>query len=155
MKALFPKIIFTVLLLISLVLTGCNEKQKFIVRHATIANIAASLKDYAGINGYTITFSNEDTTRTSFRVYVGRTTTIIPATTETIFQKNKTDAKISTQETPPQQLNTDWSFGIQLFQRGDDVSIQAQSSGGFDPGQYVRGYVANLVDEGYVLENAP
>lgn len=154
-------------LFLLLFLVSCNDKQKLLVHHATVAGVSVSLKDYAGINGFRVTYVNEESGRASYRVYVGRTTTLVPAESETTLVKStyvdrstdtspllpsrEVSARIKTSETPARQVDTDWSFGVQLFQRGDDVSIQASSSGGFDPGQYVRGFVTNLVDEGYFV----
>ena len=161
------RIAFLVLFLgVFLVLSGCEDRQEFYLKNATVSQVAKSLKDYAGISGFYITYANEEPDRAAYRVYIGRTSTVVEGQKETTFLKStygtkdsdsfgkETYGRVTTQDRPPQKVETDWSIGVQLIQRDGAVLVIGQSSGGFDPGKYFRGFMESLRSEGYRLDKS-
>ncbi|MFA5879826.1 MAG: hypothetical protein WC860_06585 [Candidatus Margulisiibacteriota bacterium] len=145
------------LIIISLFfLNSCNENQKIVVRNASIIDVANVLKDYAGINGFNITYAREDVSQATYKVYAGRSVVNIPGQTNTNYSSSTsgqtTYGTATTYKTPDQQINVDWFFILQLSQNNNDVYIQTQSSGGIDPGRYIRTFIESLNNYGFKVE---
>lgn len=153
-----------------LILFGCTDKVKVLARNTTVARLADLIRDYAGVNGFAIKYRNVTDEKGSFLIFVEKTSSITPAAVETTFIKSsiiqrsptnsmipssrETTGRMITQETPSQVIDTVWNFNVLLYQRGNDVYIVSQSSGGFDPARYFRGLVDQMNEEGIQVESA-
>ncbi len=161
------KLAFLGLFFAALTLVGCEEKQRIIVQNATIPQVATVLRDYVGLNGFRIRYTNESPEKASYGVFVGKTTTVIPGERETTYSSRSTGyryptasvlanehertERVLTQETPAQSVSTIWNFNIQLYQRDQNVEMVIDAKGGFDPAQYAREFLDSLRQDGFTI----
>lgn len=165
------KIKILCLCLLLVCLASCTKTKQYVIPNATITEISHLLNEFAGINGFRITYAHETDTRLSYRVYIGTTSRIMPGETETIyegdFSENKQSQKdangdtlktrentsystVRTTQRPPEEVITNWNFSIQLTQYNKDVLVYAKASGGFNPTKYVKDFINLLEFHGFI-----
>ena len=150
-------------------LWGCTKDGKFVAKHTTVTEVSRTLRDFSGIHGYRITYSNESDTSASYRIYIGSTSRMMPGEVETVYEgnlqshsdqhedpsgdikhrKNRRSYKgVKTTERPPEEVITNWNVSIQLSQHNDHVRIFAKASGGFNPIKHVWAFFELLEFQG-------
>jgi predicted small secreted protein len=156
-------------LCVVLLVSACTKEGKYIARDTTVTEISRTLVDFAGINGYRITYANEREGAASYRIYIGTTSRMMPGEIETVYEGNlqaQTDRseqengdinrrldtrnyrKVRTTERPPEEVITNWNFSIKLSQEGKDVRMYAKASGGFNPIKHVKAFFKLLKFQG-------
>ncbi len=164
------------LLLICLsLISGCQKTQRYEIQNAKLEDVSELLKEYIGLNGFQITYRSESEDRASYRVYVGTSVYQVPAEQETSFTQNAArlplngsttptkysprldtvQGSVRTTSRPAETVETEWSFSIQFTPSGNNLIIYALSSGGFNPGSYVKGFRNFLKYNGYTLTPIP
>jgi len=128
------------------------------VKNAQKNDIVVMLKDFVGINGYTLSYSNDETG--VYRVVLGSRTTKQIETSETFSAYNtfgEKDNKTTLGQTttvnttnPPLQLVA--ALAIRIVQDGPDVIISAQSAGDLDTGRGFDVFIDSLKNSGYQIE---
>ena len=144
-------------------MSGCSDKQRLVVHNAKLSDISALLRDFVGMGGYVFQYISESDDRASYRVFVGEETSVIPGERKKDYHftsfsyprqsssnghLRESRAAERSSYTPPQTVKTTWSFGMVCTQKGPDVIIVTSSSGGFDPGRYIRDWIEYLKSEG-------
>lgn len=139
-------------------LSGCRFESYLRVKDANTKDIAIMLRDYVGLNGYNMTYANDDTG--IYRIVLGQTATRAVDTSETFTvyntigsADNKTLIGQSTTintANPTRQLTA--ALAVQMTQQGDDVYLSAQSSGDLDVGRSFEVFIESLRNRGYLLE---
>ncbi len=157
----FKKEVFVALLLVAssaFLLSGCSYDSYLVVKDSNRKDIAVMLRDYVGINGYSMTYANDQTgvyrivlaqivtramdTSETFTVY----NTIGSADTKTLIGQSTT---INTSN-PTRQLTA--ALAVQMTQQGPDVYLSAQSAGDLDVGRSFEVFIESLRNAGYQLE---
>jgi len=145
-------------LALTMLLSSCGYNVSFLIKNATTKDISTILKDYVGLSGYRITYANDETG--SYRILVGRAT--IPASeySRTYFESSsygtgeyKTTIGESSSvniANPPQKQFA--ALAIQMSQQGNDVLINAQSTGDLDASGQFKAFVDFLKGKGYSVE---
>ncbi len=171
MKPIFKNIgplsrFFLSLSLIALLISGCSDKQRIVISNTKVSTISARLRDFVGLGGFTFQYINETDDRATYRVFVGEETAVIPSERKTDYNfssfayPRQSSSNIHLREsnasersiyTPVQTVKTTWSFGIVCTQKGNDVVMITSSTGGFDPGRYIRDWVEYLKSEGLTV----
>lgn len=162
-------------LLITVLVSGCAKEGKYVAYNTTVSEVSKTLRDFAGISGYRVTYSNETDSLASFRVYMGTTSRIMPGEIETVYvgdtqlSKNQREedngdvkqqhdrraySKVRTTERPPEEVITNWNFSIQLFQEGDHVRMFAMANGGLSPIKHVKEFFKILKFQGIDVKKA-
>lgn len=160
MKNIFRKInlIASLAVVVGIILGGCGYNVSFVIRNATMKDIETSLKDYAGLSGYRITYANDETG--AYRIVVGRA--VVPGTesSQTYFQSNTIGAgenkttvgeSSSVNTSSPSQKQVA-SLAIQMSQQGSDVFINAQSTGDLDASDQFRAFLEYVKGKGYAID---
>ncbi len=139
-------------------LSGCRYESYLMVKDANKRDIAVMLRDYVGINGYSMTYANDETG--TYRIVLGHTTTRSVDTSETFTvyntigsHDNKTLIGQSTTvntANPTRQLTA--ALAVQMTQQGPDVYLSAQSAGDLDVGRSFEVFIESLKNKGYQLE---
>jgi len=160
MKNIFKQLnlIVSLAVVAGIILGGCGYNVSFMIKTANMKDISTILKDYAGLSGYRITYANDETC--AYRIVVGRA--IVPASeySKTYFEsntmgtgENKTTVGESSSvntSTPSQKQVA--ALAIQMSQQGNDVYINAQSTGDLDAGDQFKAFVEFLKGKGYAVE---
>ena len=142
----------------ALLLSGCRYEASLRVKDANTKDIAVMLRDYAGLNGYNMTYANDATG--IYRIVLGQTVTRAVDTSETFTVYNtlgSADSKtmigqsttINTSN-PTRQLTA--ALAVQMIQQGNDVYLTAQSSGDLDVGDSFNVFMQSLKNKGYEVE---
>jgi hypothetical protein len=139
-------------------LSGCSYDAYLVVKDAEKRDIAILLKDYCGINGYSMTYANDETG--TYRIVLGHSTTRGVDTSETFTVYNKigsadTKTLIGQSTTvntsnPTRQLTA--ALAVMMTQQGPDVYLSAQSAGDLDVGRSFEVFIESLRNRGYALE---
>lgn len=161
------KLIVTLVIAVSVF--GCAKEGKFVAHDTTVSEVSKTLKDFAGISGYRVTYANESDALASFRVYMGTTSRMMPGEVETVYEgdmtilsdrredddgdvqrkrDSRTYKKVRTTERPPEEVVTNWNFSIQLSQEGNDVRMYAKANGGLSPIKHVKAFFEMLRFQG-------
>lgn len=143
---------------ISLFFLGCAYNVSIVVRDAKKNDIATLLKDFAGINGYNITYANDETG--VYRVVLGTKAIGGTEKSETFStydtfkgKDGKTMLGQSTTVTrynPPEQLIA--ALAVTINQNGNDVILTAQSAGNLDTGRAFDVFIQSLQNKGYKVD---
>ena len=157
------------ILLITTLMWGCAKEGKYVAYKTSVPEVSKTLRDFAGISGYRVTYAHESDSLASFRVYMGTTSRMMPGEVETIYEgdssllndhkeddngdiKQKLDTrahkKVRTTERPPEEVITNWNFSIQLSQEGENVRMYAKANGGFSPIKHVKAFFKLLKFQG-------
>lgn len=141
-----------------MLLSSCGYNVSFMIRNATMKDISTILKDYAGLSGYRITYANDETG--AYRIVVGRA--IIPASeySKTYFQSNTygsgenktTVGESSSVNTATPSEKQVASLAIQMSQQGNDVFINAQSTGELDASDQFKAFLEYVKGKGYTIQ---
>ncbi len=121
------------LLLPVLLLGGCVSNANYLVKNAKLGDVATVLKDYVGLSGYNMTYSNDPTG--AYRI---------------VFNAALVPAGVA--ERPRRMERQVMSAAIQMTQQGNDVLINAQSTGDVDAGGQVQAFLDFLRGKGYAVE---
>lgn len=163
----------TILIFSVFLLTACQDTREYYIPDASIRQIGDIIRDFAGLNGFYITYLNEDFNRSAFRIYIGTTYTTLPSETETTFrnqafrntdilrQDNVTGidtfrssaGSVRSTSRPSETVATDWSVAIQLSRSGGGVNVLLQSSGGYNPSKYTKDFIRLLRHNGFTIES--
>lgn len=165
--------LFSIALVFSiLLLSACRDTREYYIPDASIRQIGDIIRDFAGLNGFYITYINEDFNRSAFRIYIGTTYTTLPSQTETTFRNqafrntdilrrdNATDidtfrssvGSVRSSSRPSETVATDWSVAIQLSRSSGGVNVLLQSSGGYNPSKYAKDFIRLLKHNGFSIE---
>lgn len=126
--------ILLAIVLAALFIGGCVYNVSYLVKNAKMSDVGTVLKDYVGLSGYNMTYADDQTG--AYRVVVN--STIVPA--------GPAGRPVRVVE---RQVA---SLAIQLSQEGNDVSINAQSTGEIDASEQFRGFIAFLQGKGYTIQ---
>lgn len=160
MKKITKKLylLVSLVLILGMILGGCGYNVSFMIRNATMKDISIILKDFAGLSGYRITYANDETG--AYRIVVGRATVPASEYSKTYFEsqtfgtgENKTTVGESTglkTSAPPEKQIA--SLAIQMSQQGNDVYINAQSTGDLDASDQFKAFLEYLKGKGYTIE---
>lgn len=149
---------FAISLIAVMILSGCRYDSYLVVKDAEKRDIAVLLRDYVGINGYSMTYANDETG--TYRIVLGHSTTRGVDTSETFTVYNKIGAadtktligQSTTVNTsnPTRQLTA--ALAVMMTQQGPDVYLSAQSAGDLDVGRSFEVFIESLRNRGYALE---
>ncbi len=163
----FKALCLSLLMGLTLVIGGCEDREKAVIHNASVYQVTEALRDYVGLNGFRIRYANESPQRASLAIFVGKTTTVLPAERQTVFTSTRQTyryptssiladtrehtGRIVTQESPAQAVSTIWDFTVKLIQKDEDVEMSVEAQGGFDPAQYARKFLDGLKQEGFTV----
>jgi hypothetical protein len=138
------KIILACLLIAAtaLLVAGCSFNNNYLVKNARLGDVETGLKDYVGLSGYTITYS--DDTTGAYRIVVDRAlVATTPGQPESIYGAKHDHPVVERQVA---------SLAVQMTQQDSDVFINAQSTGQLDASTQYNAFLDFLKGKGYTVQ---
>ena len=140
--------ILTCLLLTATLLLagGCSFNNNYLVKNAKLGDVETILKDYVGLSGYTITYSDDATG--AYRIVVDRA--LVPATTPGQPAENIYGG--GSRHDHPVVERQVASLAVQMTQQDNDVFLNAQSTGQLDASAQYNAFLDFLKSKGYTVQ---
>jgi hypothetical protein len=137
----FRRNIFIILAIaaVALFAAGCVYNAGYLVKNSKLSEVETVLKDYAGLSGYKMTYANDETG--AYRIVVS--SAIVPVGQVGMLQGEH--------ERPPVERQVA-SLAVQMVQAGNDVSVNAQSTGSLDASDQFRAFIDYLQGKGYTVQ---
>ena len=133
------------LLTVALLLAGgCSFNNNYLVRNAKLNDVETFLKDFTGLSGYTITYSDDATG--AYRIVVDRALVAAAPSlqAENISGGGKHDHPVVERQVA--------SLAVQMTQQDSDVFINAQSTGQLDASTQYNAFLDFLKGKGYAVQ---
>jgi hypothetical protein len=117
---------------------GCSYNVSYLIKNSQMSAVGTVLKDYAGLSGYKMTYSNDQTG--AYRIVVN--SALVPAGAigmQGEYKRQPLEREVA-------------SLAVQLAQEGKDVSINGQSTGNLDASGQFQAFLDYLRGKGYIVE---
>jgi len=136
MKIFNSKNLLIILLIaVAVAMTGCNFNNDYLVKNAKLAEVETIIKDFAGLSGYPITYSDDATG--AYRIVVQKA--LVPVTGDMHERHQALESQVA-------------SLAVQMSQQGADVLINAQSTGQLDASNQYSAFLDYLRGKGYTVQ---
>lgn len=123
-----------------LLIAGCVLNANYLVTNAKLGDVETVLKDYSGLSGYNMTYANDQTG--AYRVVVQKA--LVQTTPPGEGPHERADHPAVERQVA--------SLAIQISQQGNDVLINAQSTGQLDATDQFNAFLDYLRGKGYTVQ---
>lgn len=133
----------------ALLIGGCNYNVSYLIKNSQLKDVETVLKDYAGLSGYKMTYSNDETG--AYRIVVN--SALVPV--ESALPESAGLAGplgLQEEHQRPQVERQVASLAIMVAQQGKDVTINGQSTGSLDASDQFRAFLDYLQGKGYTVQ---
>jgi hypothetical protein len=129
-----------------LLIGGCNYNVSYLVKNSQLKDVETVLKDYAGLSGYKMTYSNDETG--AYRIVVN--SALVPV--ESTVAEPVSPYGMQEERKRPQVERQVASLAITIAQQDKDVVINGQSTGSLDASDQFRAFLDYLRGKGYTVQ---